>query len=344
MRIEDFDYELPEAAIAQLPAEPRDASRLLVAGETLIDTTFSRLVDFLEPGDLLVRNATRVRAARLRGFRPSGGAVELLLLNGEGDEWEALARRARKLRVGMPLDFGPLTAEVLAIEADGRVRVRLTSENAEPLEDLIAGVGTVPYPPYIGSGPSDPGRYQTVYASAVGSAAAPTAGLHFTDELLDELGGRGVGVADVLLDIGLGTFRPITVPSIEDHSMHEERYEISAATVDAINATNDRGGRVIAVGTTVVRALESAAAGGALEAGAATTDLFIRPGYRVRVVDALLTNFHMPRSSLIVMLSALMPDWRRVYRHALDNGYRFLSFGDAMFVPEVAGRHDSGAT
>jgi len=268
----------------------------------------------------------------------------LLLLNGQGDEWEALARRARKLRVGMALDFGPLAAEVLAIEADGRVRVRLTAARDETLEDLIAGVGTVPYPPYIRSGPEDPNRYQTVYASAVGSAAAPTAGLHFTDELLAELGGRGVGVADVLLDIGLGTFRPITVPSIEDHSMHEERYEISAATVDAINATNDRGGRVIAVGTTVVRALESAAAGGALEAGAATTDLFIRPGYRVRVVDALLTNFHMPRSSLIVMLSALMPDWRRVYRHALDNGYRFLSFGDAMFVPEVAGRHDSGAT
>jgi S-adenosylmethionine:tRNA ribosyltransferase-isomerase len=344
MRIEDYDYDLPEAAIAQLPAEPRDASRLLVAGETLIDTTFSRLVDFLEPGDLLVRNATRVRAARLRGFRPSGGAIELLLLNGEGGEWEALARRARKLRVGMPLDFGPLTAEVLAIEADGRVRVRLGSENDEPLEDLIAGVGTVPYPPYIGSGPSDPGRYQTVYASAVGSAAAPTAGLHFTDGLLAELDGRGVGVADVLLDIGLGTFRPITVPSIEEHAMHEERYEISAGTVAAINETSGRGGRVVAVGTTVVRALESAAAGGVLQAGAATTDLFIRPGYRVRVVDALLTNFHMPRSSLIVMLAALMPDWRRVYRHALDGGYRFLSFGDAMFVPEVAGRDASGAT
>jgi S-adenosylmethionine:tRNA ribosyltransferase-isomerase len=244
----------------------------------------------------------------------------------------------------MPLDFGPLTAEVLAIEADGRVRVRLGSENDEPLEDLIAGVGTVPYPPYIGSGPADPGRYQTVYASAVGSAAAPTAGLHFTDGLLAELDGRGVGVADVLLDIGLGTFRPITVPSIEDHAMHEERYEISAGTVAAINETSGRGGRVVAVGTTVVRALESAAAGGVLQAGAATTDLFIRPGYRVRVVDALLTKFHMPRSSLIVMLAALMPDWRRVYRHALDGGYRFLSFGDAMFVPEVAGRDASGAT
>ncbi|NNL97398.1 MAG: tRNA preQ1(34) S-adenosylmethionine ribosyltransferase-isomerase QueA [Acidimicrobiia bacterium] len=335
MQLQDFDYELPAEAIAQVPVEPRDASRLLVAGETLVDTTFDRLVDFLQPGDLLVRNATRVRAARLKGTRPTGGGVELLLLSGAGPEWDALARPARKLRPGMRLDFESLTGEVVDVEGEGRVRVRLATADDIPIEDLIAAVGTVPFPPYITTGPSDPDRYQTVYASRVGSAAAPTAGLHFTEDLLAALAGRGVGFADVLLDIGLDTFRPIAVSAVEEHRMHEERYEIPAETVSAIEEAKHGGGRVIAVGTTVVRALESAASGGSLAVGAGSTDLFIRPGYRVRMVDALLTNFHMPRSSLIVMLAALLPDWRRVYAHALAGGYRFLSFGDAMFVPSI---------
>ena len=337
MRLEEFDYALPSAAIAQVPVEPRDASRLLIAGETLIDTTFGRLVDFLEPGDLLVRNATRVRAARLAGVRPTGGAVELLLLRRDGAEWEALAKPARKLRVGMVLDLGPLTATVRAVESEGRIRVELSPVNgSEPIEDVVAGVGSVPYPPYVATGPADPERYQTVYASTTGSAAAPTAGLHFTDELIVAVEAAGVGFADVLLDIGLDTFRPISASEIADHAMHEERYEIPPATVEAVQEARGRGGRVVAVGTTVVRALESAAAGGTLRAGTARTDLFIRPGYQVRVVDGLLTNFHMPRSSLIVMLAAVLPDWRRVYEHALAAGYRFLSFGDAMFVPSIS--------
>ena len=342
MRIEDFDYELPAAVIAQVPVEPRDASRLLVTGEPPIDTSFGKLADYLAPGDLLVRNVTKVRAARLLGKRPTGGAVELLLLSGRGTEWEALARPARKLRPGMDLDFGPLTAEVLAVEGEGRVQVRLATGGNDAVEDVIAVVGSLPFPPYIAVGPSDPDRYQTVYATRVGSAAAPTAGLHFTDDLLTTLAERGVGFADVLLDIGLDTFRPITVPVVDEHQMHEERYEIPSETVTAIEETRACGGRVVAVGTTVVRALESAASEGGLAAGPGSTDLFIRPGYRVRAVDALVTNFHMPRSSLVVMVAAFLPDWRRIYRHALENGYRFLSFGDAMFVPTVPGLHRVG--
>lgn len=344
MRLEEFDYELPAAAIAQVPVEPRDASRLLVVGDPPIDTVFGELADFLEPGDLLVRNATRVRAARLKGTLPTGGGVELLLLSGAGPDWESLARPARKLRPGMRLDFGSLTAEVVDVAGEGRVQVRLATAGDQPIEDVIAAVGTVPFPPYITTGPSDPGRYQTVYASRVGSAAAPTAGLHFTDDLLAALADRGVGVADVLLDIGLDTFRPINAPEIDDHEMHRERYDVPPSTVAAIEETKRGGGRVIAVGTTSVRALESAASGGNLVAGAGSTDLFIRPGYRVRVVDALLTNFHMPRSSLIVMLAALLPEWRRAYEHALESGYRFLSFGDAMLIPAISENSDGEGT
>jgi S-adenosylmethionine:tRNA ribosyltransferase-isomerase len=333
MRIEEFDYELPPAAIAQLPADPRDAARLLVAADPLIDTTFAKLADYLMAGDLLVVNTTRVRAARLTGTRPTGGKVELLLLHEEDGEWDALARPARKLRVGMMLDLGDLTAEVVAVAGEGRVQVRLGSDQS--VEDAIARVGTVPYPPYVTTGPADPERYQTVYAAATGSAAAPTAGLHFTPELIAALSDRGVATAEVVLEIGLDTFRPIVAPEVESHVMHRERYVVPAETVAAVAATRARGGRVVAVGTTTVRALESAATTGELEAGAGSTALFITPGYEPRVVDALLTNFHMPRSSLIVMIAALLPEWRRVYGHALESGYRFLSFGDAMLIPQV---------
>lgn len=336
MRIEDFDYELPPDAIAQLPAEPRDASRLLVVGEPPVDTTFAKLPDYLREGGLLVLNTTRVRAARLLGTRPSGGSVEVLLLAGDGDEWEALARPARKLRPGMELAFGELAATVVAVEAEGHVRVRLrTADPGEGIEEAIARVGSVPYPPYVTIGPADPGRYQTIYATEIGSAAAPTAGLHFTPELLDTLAGRGIERADVLLEIGLDTFRPITEPVVADHAMHRERYEIPAETAEEIQAARARGGRVVACGTTVVRALEAAASTGTVAPGAGRTDLFIRPGYELRVVDAVLTNFHMPRSSLIVMIAAFLPEWHRIYRHALERGYRFLSFGDAMFIPDV---------
>ncbi len=335
MRIEDFDYDLPPAAIAQVPVEPRDASRLLVVGEPPIDTTFGKLADHLVAGDLLVVNATRVRAARLHGTRPTGGAVELLLLSERDGAWEALARPARKLRVGMTVDLGELAAEVVGVEGEGRVLVRLAAAGSQPVEEVIARVGSVPYPPYVITGPADPSRYQTVYAAETGSAAAPTAGLHFTGELLGELAERGIAAADVLLDIGLDTFRPITQSVIEDHVMHRERYVVPADTVAAVEETRSRGGRVVAAGTTTVRALESAAAAGQLEAGEGWTELYITPGYAPRVVDAVVTNFHMPRSSLIVMIAALLPAWRRFYEHALGHGYRFLSFGDAMFIPQV---------
>ncbi len=333
MRIEKFDYELPPAAIAQLPADPRDASRLLVMGEPIIDTTFGKLGDYLTADDLLVRNGTRVRAARLRGTRPTGGAIELLLLASEGDEWTALAKPARKLRKGTTLDFDRLQAVVTEVMGEGRVRIRLQAlAGVGSIEDIIAAVGTIPYPPYVRSGPADPERYQTVYGFDVGSTAAPTAGLHFTAPLLQQLVDRGVRSADVLLDIGLDTFRPITTSTVEGHVIHRERYAVPEATAAAISATRARGGRVVAVGTTVVRALESAQASGN---PSGWTELFIRPGYQLRVVDAVITNFHMPRSSLLVMVAAMVPEWRRIYSHALDHGYRFLSFGDAMFVPEA---------
>jgi len=332
MRSEDFDYDLPEAAIAQQPAEPRDASRLLVVATPPVDTTFAALPEYLEPGDLLVRNATRVRAARLRGVRPTGGAVELLLLDRQGEEWTALAKPARKLKPGMKLDFGELRAEVLTPAEDGQVRVRLETSGRAEVEDVIAAVGTVPYPPYVAEGPSDPERYQTVYATEIGSAAAPTAGLHFTPALLRRLAERGVGMADVFLDIGLDTFRPITAPSLDLHIMHSESYAVPSATWEGVAQTQADGGRVVAVGTTVVRTLESAAATGDLSG---STDLFVQPGYRLQVVDSLITNFHMPRSSLLVLLAAILPNWQEVYAHALAEGYRFLSFGDAMLIPEA---------
>ncbi len=331
MRTEAFDYDLPAEAIADVPVEPRDASRLLVVGDPIIDTTFSELADHLDRGDLLVRNATRVRAARLHGVRPTGGSVELLLLGPNQDEWNALAKPARKLRPGMPLVFGSLTAEVTTVGVEGRVRVRFDVADAE-LEQAIADMGVIPYPPYVTTGPHDRERYQTVYGHAVGSAAAPTAGLHFTDDLLARVAGRGVDIADIYLDIGLDTFRPISTREVEDHEMHRERYVIPAGTWEAVHDTRADGGRVVAVGTTVVRALEAAAVSGHLEA---STDLFIQPGHRFAAVDALLTNFHLPRSTLLVLLAAALPNWRGIYAHALGAGYRFLSFGDAMFLPEM---------
>jgi len=335
MQIEDFDYALPPTAIAQMPAEPRDSSRLLVAGAPPVDTEFSELPAYLREGDLLVVNATRVRAARLRGIRPTGGAVELLLLDRSGDEWEALGKPARKLRAGMVLSFGELSAEVRRVGTDGRVWVSLATESGAGVEETIDRVGSVPYPPYVADGPVDPERYQTVYAASTGSAAAPTAGLHFTRGMLESLAARGIHTSEVFLEIGLDTFRPIVTDNLDEHRMHSERFHIPNGTAAAIEATRHRGGRVVAVGTTVVRALESNAVDGGVQPGSGSTDLFIRPGYRPQVVGALLTNLHMPRSSLVVMIAAFLPEWRELYQHALDSGYRFLSFGDAMFIPEI---------
>ena len=328
MLLDDFDYDLPVEAIAQVPVENRDDSRLLVTGP-LQDSMFGKLPEYLRAGDLLVVNATRVRAARLKGRRPTGGAIELLVLGPRGDHWEALAKPSRKLTPGQVLDFGELTGEVVSVAAEGRVVVRLRGE--PDIEDAIARTGSAPYPPYIKTGPADSERYQTVYGDRVGSAAAPTAGLHFTPDLLGRL--RGVALASIYLDIGLDTFRPITTSRLEDHVMHSESYEIPKAAADQIASAMQEGRRVVAVGTTVVRALESAAAGGSVRAGPGSTELFIRPGFESRVVEALVTNFHRPRSSLLAMVAALLPDWREAYQHALTERYRFLSFGDAMFIP-----------
>lgn len=336
METELFDYELPEACIAQTPLEPRDASRLLRV-TPLEDRKFSELPELLQPADLLVVNRTRVRAARLRGFkRASGGAVELLLLRRVDEaRWEALIRPARRIHRGMMIDCGPIRVEVLAEPDRGEVVVALDAAESD-IEGALATFGEVPLPPYIHEPLEDSDRYQTVFAKAIGSAAAPTAALHFTDRLLADLARRGIRVAEVDLEIGLDTFRPISAASIGDHEMHSETWSLPVETAAAIAATRERGGRVVAVGTTVVRTLESAAAGsGMVDAGAGNTELFITPGYSLKVVDTLLTNFHAPRTTLIVMVAALLGErWREIYAHAIAAGYRFLSFGDAMLIEQ----------
>ncbi|HJR93288.1 MAG TPA: tRNA preQ1(34) S-adenosylmethionine ribosyltransferase-isomerase QueA [Acidimicrobiia bacterium] len=336
MRTADFTYELPEQAIAQTPVEPRDAARLLRTSD-LSDHEFRELPGLLEPGDLVVLNDTRVRAARLKGRRqPSGGAVELLLLERRPDEtWEALVRPARKLKAGSLVDIDGITAEVLTDPDDGIVQITLTP--AADLEDAIEKSGEMPLPPYITTPLDRPDRYQTVYARATGSAAAPTAGLHFTDRVLAGLAERGIGVARIELRVGLGTFRPITAERVEDHVMHRETYVLGSGTIEAISQTRDRGGSIVAIGTTTVRALESAWLSDHPQPGEAATDLFITPGFEFRVVDRLVTNFHLPGSTLICMVAAFMgKGWRETYGTALDRGYRFLSFGDAMLADRFA--------
>ena len=334
MRTSDFRYHLPESAIAQEPLEPRDAARLLLAS-SLEDRRFSDLPDLLRPGDLLVVNRTRVRRARLVGEKEgSGGRVELLLLApvGEG-RWEALVRPARKLRIGSRLVFGGIRATLLGDPDEGRAVVGLDCGDLG-IEAALERWGSIPLPPYFKGRLEDPERYQTVYSADATSAAAPTAGMHFTHGLLERAKSRGLGPAAIELDIGVDTFRPISSELLEDHRMHRESVRISEDAAYAVNATRRCGGRVVAVGTTVVRALESAAdPSGILHPCEAATDLFIRPGYRFRAIDMLVTNFHVPGSSLVVLVAAFMGEgWREVYRVALERGYRFLSFGDAMLA------------
>ncbi|MEA2001345.1 MAG: tRNA preQ1(34) S-adenosylmethionine ribosyltransferase-isomerase QueA [Actinomycetota bacterium] len=329
-----FDYDLPEAAIAQTPVEPRDAARLLRT-DPLEDRTFADLPGVLCSGDLVVVNRTRVRAARLHGAKvETGGAVELLLTRRLDERrWEALIRPARRIRAGAMLDFGRITGEVVTAPVRGEVVVALQT-SAGDIEDVVAMDGEIPLPPYIQVPLDDADRYQTVFAKTVGSAAAPTAALHFTPRLVDELTDAGVTFAEVDLEVGLDTFRPIATETIYSHEMHREAWEVPAETAAVVAETRERGGRVVAVGTTAVRTLESAAVGqGLVEAGSGDTDLFISPGYRLQVVDVVLTNFHAPRTTLVVMIAALLGDqWRDIYQHALDYGYRFLSFGDAMLI------------
>lgn len=339
MRTDSFDYPLPPDRIAQTPLAERDASRMLhlEAGGSMSDHVFTELPSLLRPGDLLVANDTRVRRARLRGSDDRGRAVELLLLEHiGGDDYACLGRPARRLAPGARIRFGSgLSATVVARDEGGhlgRRTVRLHAAGGD-IERALLDHGEAPVPPYIHALPADPARYQTVYAAGASeSAAAPTAGLHFTDRVLDELRRRGVGWTTVRLDVGLGTFAPMRTGRVDEHVMHRERYAVSATAAAAIASTRRNHGRVVAVGTTVVRVLESCAgADGDPRIGSGSTDLFIRPGHEFRAVDGMLTNFHQPRSTLLVLLAAFTGErWRDAYAHALAGGYRFLSFGDCM--------------
>lgn len=352
MLISDFDYELPEELIAQHPAERRDASRMLVVSRERggwRDATFSELPSELREGDALVVNNTRVFPARLEGRRePSGGRVELLLIRrlpgAEGAEvWEALARPARRLGAGASVKFGDgrLRARVVAAHGAGPERV-VRFECEGDFDTLLEEFGRMPLPPYIRREASDPSardedreRYQTVYAQRRGAIAAPTAGLHFTPRILEEVRARGVTLSEITLHVGYGTFAPVRVEDLSEHAVAAEHFEIGEESAAKINEARERGGRVVAIGTTTVRALESAAdEAGRVCAGAAETALTITPGYRFRAVDALLTNFHLPRSSLLVLVSAFAGRELALaaYRHAVAARYRFYSYGDCMFI------------
>lgn len=335
-----FHYQLPASSIAQSVVEPRHQSRLLDA-RTLQDHRFLELSSLLNPGDLLVLNDTRVRSARVEAVRSeTGGKVELLVLKElPGSIWECLARPARRLRPGVVLHIGAEPATVVTNLGDGLIRLSFESDE---VETLIERAGTVPLPPYFEGHLHDPGRYQTVYARRVGSAAAPTAGLHFTSEVFASLQEKGVQVAAVELQVSLDTFRPIAVDRIEDHQMHSEWCSVSEETATAIEECRRRGGSVVAVGTTVVRTLESFAQGDLVRPGSQDTSIFLRPGVEIRVVDLLITNFHLPGSTLLVLLEAFMgPEWRHTYQTAVERGYRFLSFGDAMLANRRGATHQT---
>ncbi len=345
MRTDDLDYELPERAVAQTPATPRDSARLLVdrgPGHEPADATVYQLHQILVPGDLLVLNETRVLPARVAVRRDSGGEGEVLLLEPTEDGWwEALCRPSRKLRVGEVVDAaaGGLAFEVGEVLGDGRRSVRPLHDGE--LLDALDASGEAPLPPYIHQRLDDAERYQTVYSRRSASAAAPTAGLHLTPELLDRLAARGVEFAAVELVVGLDTFRPITSDRVEDHVIHSEQYRVPEDTWGRVAAARSEGRRVVAIGTTSVRALESAATSSDL---VGRTSLYITPGYEFAAVDVLLTNFHLPRSSLLAMIEAFVgPRWRSLYATALDRGYRFLSFGDAMLLGAEQGAERMGS-
>ena len=339
MNTSEFYYDLPQELIAQTPADPRDSSRLLVynrAEGSVQHKIFRDIIDFLNPGDALVINDTRVIPARLYGKKQgTGRQVEFLLLNQlSGDTWEVILRPGRKLRPGDRVSFAEeLEAEILEKQEGGVTKVKFCFQGS--FEALLDEYGNMPLPPYITKRLEDRERYQTVYAKERGSAAAPTAGLHFTPELMENIKKKGVDIIPVLLHVGLGTFRPVKAERLEDHKMHSEYYSISEESAHRINAVKERGGRVIAVGTTSVRTLESAAdQEGRVKEQSGNTDIFIYPGYRFRCVDELITNFHLPESTLLMLICAFMGKEQalEVYRLAVQEKYRFFSFGDAMFI------------
>lgn len=336
MRLEELDYDLPEERIAQAPLAERDASRLLVV-DGLQDRMVRDLPELLEPA-LWVVNDTRVLAARLHGHKPTGGRVEILLIEPLDDaRWVAMGRASKPLKPGTRIEFSDgLRAEVEAKIEGGMLHVRFEGDD---LDTRIEAAGSMPLPPYIrrDADDADDERYQTIFASERGAVAAPTAGLHFSDALVAALQARGHELARVTLHVGPGTFRPVQTDDLDDHPMHEERYVVPDETARAIADARARGRDVVAVGTTVVRTLESAAEGDRVRAGSGRTRLFIQPGYRPRVVDHLLTNFHLPRSTLLALVMALagVETIRAAYAHAIAQQYRFFSYGDAMLLPHV---------
>ncbi|MBQ7247865.1 MAG: tRNA preQ1(34) S-adenosylmethionine ribosyltransferase-isomerase QueA [Lachnospiraceae bacterium] len=340
MDVKEFDYELPQELIAQDPIEDRSSSRLLVVHRDsgqLDHRIFREIKEYLEPGDCLVINNTRVIPARLMGVREGTGAsIEVLLLKRREDStWECLVKPGKKARQGTIISFGDglLMGEIIDVIDDGNRLIRFKYEGI--FEEILDRLGKMPLPPYITHELKDRDRYQTVYAKFDGSAAAPTAGLHFTKELLGEIRAMGVNIAEVTLHVGLGTFRPVKADKVEDHHMHTEFYIVNEAAAKLINDTRSAGGRIIAVGTTSCRTLESAAdEAGVIHAGSGDTDIFIYPGYKFKMVDALITNFHLPKSTLMMLVSALAGRdlIMKAYAEAVKEKYRFFSFGDAMLI------------
>lgn len=339
MKLQDFVYDLPERLIAQTPVEPRDASRLLVLDRqdgSVTHRHFYDVVDYLQPGDVLVVNRTKVLPARLWAHRSSGALIEVLLVQQvDMQHWKALVKPGRKARPGEKLTFvgGELEAEVLEVVEEGMRLLRFNFEGN--FMEILDRIGAMPLPPYIHEKLEDASRYQCVYAKDPGSAAAPTAGLHFTDALLERIRAKGVTVAEVLLNVGLGTFRPVKVENIEEHQMHSEYYSVSEETAEIINKCRREGGRIVSVGTTSTRTLETVSTeDGIVHAGSGWTQKFIYPGYHYKAVDALITNFHLPGSTLMMLVSAFATREMvmEAYRTAVAEEYRFFSFGDAMLI------------
>ena len=340
MKLTEFNYELPEELIAQTPIEKRDEARLMILNrekQTIEHKVFKDILDYLEPGDCIVRNNTKVLPARLYGKKSTGANVEFLLLNRiEGDIWESIVRPGNKLHVGTKVTFGEglLEAEVLDIMPGGTRKVKFNYNGI--FNEILDQIGLMPLPPYIHEALKENDRYQTVYAKYEGSAAAPTAGLHFTEELLKKLEEKGVKIANVTLHVGIGTFRPVKVENIEEHDMHSEHYYIKQEDVDKINETKKAGKRVIAVGTTSCRVLETIAdeKNGMVKATEGDTKIFIYPGYKFKCIDGLITNFHLPESTLLMLVSALAGKEfiMKAYNEAVERKYKFFSFGDAMFI------------
>ena len=340
MKVSEFNYELPEELIAQTPLEKRDESRLMVLNreeQTIEHKTFKDIIDYLKPGDVLVRNNTKVIPARLYGKKETGANVEFLLLNNqEGDIWECIVRPGNKLHVGTKVIFGEglLTAEILEILPGGTRKVKFYYNGI--FNEILDQIGLMPLPPYIHESLKEKDRYQTVYAKYEGSAAAPTAGLHFTPELLKKLEEKGVIIANVTLHVGIGTFRPVKEDTVEKHEMHSEHFYIKQENVEKINKAKQEGRRVIAVGTTSCRVLESVAdeKTGMVKQIEDDTEIFIYPGYKFKCIDGLITNFHLPESTLLMLVSALAGKEyiMKAYNEAVKEKYKFFSFGDAMFI------------